>query len=145
MSSIRQFCTFKCWKYISIVRFIACKNISKCTLYRTTFYVKYIQIIMRLHWSITCKADAFNQRVIQHFKRKVFQEKKQGLRVGFKPKTIRSSTQNFNHYASPPLFLGSQSVFPEHCRPAKYNLCMNKLEAPVCCLMSDIMQWTTAV
>ncbi len=71
------------------------------------------------HWSITCKADAFNQSVIQHFKRKVFQEKKQGLRVVFKPKTIRSSTQNFNHYASPLLFLGSQSVFPEHCRPAK--------------------------
>ncbi len=58
MSSICQFCTFKCWKYVSIctfscwkyvsiVRFSACKNISKCTFYRTTFYTKYIQIIMR--------------------------------------------------------------------------------------------------
>ncbi len=58
MPSIRQFCTFtcwkyiricmfKCWKYVSIVHFSACKNVSKCTFYRTTFYVKYIQINMR--------------------------------------------------------------------------------------------------
>ncbi len=38
---------FRCWKYVSIVRFSACKNVSKCTFYRTTFYVKYIWIIMR--------------------------------------------------------------------------------------------------
>ncbi len=61
MSSIRQFCTFKCWKYVSIctfrcwkyvsfVRFSACKNVNKCTFYRTTFYVKYIRIIMTSRW-----------------------------------------------------------------------------------------------
>ncbi len=64
MSSIRQFstfkcrkyvssCTFRCWKYVSIVRFSACKNVSKCKFYRTTFYVKYIRIIMRSRWTNT--------------------------------------------------------------------------------------------
>ncbi len=44
--------TFRCWKYVSIVRFSACKNVSKCTFYRTTFYVKYIRIIMRSRWCV---------------------------------------------------------------------------------------------
>ncbi len=41
---------FRCWKYVSIVRFSACKNVSKCTFYRTTFYVKCIRIIIRSRW-----------------------------------------------------------------------------------------------
>ncbi len=49
---------FKYWKYVNIVRFSACKNASKCTFYRTTFYVKYIRIIMRSrcndYWGILC-------------------------------------------------------------------------------------------
>ncbi len=41
---------FRCWKYVSIVRFSACKNVSKCKFYRTTFYVKCIRIIIRSRW-----------------------------------------------------------------------------------------------
>ncbi len=29
----RQFCTYKCLKYVSIVHFSACKNVSKCTFF----------------------------------------------------------------------------------------------------------------
>ncbi len=54
MSLIRQFCTFKFCKYTSIVCFCACKNVSKCKFYRTTFYVKYMRIIMSSHWPEPC-------------------------------------------------------------------------------------------
>ncbi len=79
MSSIRQFSTFKywkyvsictfnirCWKYVSIVRFSACKNISKCTFYRTTFYVKYIWIIMRSRcaWKSKLSWERLNKKYI---------------------------------------------------------------------------------
>ncbi len=56
-------CTFRCWKYISIVRFSACKNVSKCMFCKTTFYVKYIRIIMRLLWQ-GCKLTQCTWRMI---------------------------------------------------------------------------------
>ncbi len=71
VSSIRQYYTFKFWKYvsiwtfrcckyISIVCFSVCKNIIKCTFCRTTFYIKYIQIIMRSRCIYT------QQKMIMH-------------------------------------------------------------------------------
>ncbi len=33
------------------------ENLSKCTFYRNTFYVKYIRIIMRSRWNVNSQSD----------------------------------------------------------------------------------------
>ncbi len=63
MQKIRIY-TFRCWKYVSIVRFSACKNVSKCTFYRTTFYVKYIRIIMRSRWNAEGNIKVLEQHML---------------------------------------------------------------------------------